>query len=86
MVPVKSVREYDCQLDIAVLFSETLDRALRLDYLTQDQIDDCDPIVMIAVPRLAIVCGLLYFPEGALNVDANPETLSDMFRSFHSLL
>lgn len=30
--------------------------------------------------------GLLYFPEGALNVDANPETLSDMFRSFHSLL
>lgn len=30
--------------------------------------------------------GLLYFPEGALNVDANSETLSDMFRSFHSLL
>uniref|UniRef100_A0A8R1TZ50 FYVE-type domain-containing protein n=1 Tax=Onchocerca volvulus TaxID=6282 RepID=A0A8R1TZ50_ONCVO len=86
MVPVKSVKEYDCQLDIAVLFSETLDRALRLNYLTQDQIDDCDPIVMIAIPRLAIVCGLLYFPEGALNVDANPETLSDMFRSFHSLL
>ncbi|VDK70329.1 unnamed protein product [Litomosoides sigmodontis] len=86
MVPVKSVKEYDCQLDIAVLFSETLDRALRLGYLTQDQIDDCDPVVMIAVPRLAIVCGLLYFPEGALNVDANSETLSDMFRSFHSLL
>ncbi|VBB25250.1 unnamed protein product [Acanthocheilonema viteae] len=86
MVPVKSVKEYDCQLDIAVLFSETLDRALRLGYLTQDQIDDCDPVVMIAVPRLAIVCGLLYFPEGALNVDANPEVLSDMFRSFHSLL
>uniref|UniRef100_A0A0R3RTQ9 FYVE-type domain-containing protein n=1 Tax=Elaeophora elaphi TaxID=1147741 RepID=A0A0R3RTQ9_9BILA len=86
MVPVKSVKEYDCQLDIAVLFSETLDRALRLGYLTQDQIDDCDPVVMIAVPRLAIVCGLLYFPEGALNVDANPEMLSDMFRSFHSLL
>ncbi|KAK6106518.1 FYVE zinc finger family protein [Brugia pahangi] len=86
MVPVKSVREYDCQLDIAVLFSEALDRAVRLDYLTQDQIDDCDPVVMIAVPRLAIVCGLLYFPEGALNVDANPETLSNMFRSFHSLL
>ncbi|KAM3721291.1 Lateral signaling target protein [Dirofilaria immitis] len=86
MVPVKSVKEYDCQLDIAVLFSETLDRALRLGYLTQDQIDDCDPIVMIAIPRLAIVCGLLYFSEGALNLDANPETLSDMFRSFHSLL
>ncbi|OZC12811.1 hypothetical protein X798_00445 [Onchocerca flexuosa] len=68
------------------LFAEFELKALRLSYLTQDQIDDCDPIVMIAIPRLAIVCGLLYFPEGALNVDANPETLSDMFRSFHSLL
>lgn len=26
MVPVKSVKEYDCQLDVAVLFSETLER------------------------------------------------------------
>ncbi|VDM98789.1 unnamed protein product [Thelazia callipaeda] len=86
MVPVKSVKEYDSLLDIAVLFSETLDRARKLGYLTHDQIDDCDPVVMIAVPRLAIVCGLLYFPEGALNVDADPETMSDMFRSFHSLL
>lgn len=30
--------------------------------------------------------GLLHYPEGALNVDADPETLSEMFRSFHSLL
>lgn len=86
MVPVKSVKEHDCQLDIAVLFSETLDRALRLGYITQDLIDDCDPNVMITIPRLAIVCGLLYFPDGALNVDAPPENLSDMFRPFHNLL
>ncbi|VDN38764.1 unnamed protein product [Gongylonema pulchrum] len=55
-------------------------------YITQEQIDDCDPTVMIAIPRLAIVCGLLFCPEGALNVDADPETLSEMFRAFHSLL
>ncbi len=30
-------------------------RALNLGYITQEHIDDCDPNVMIAVPRLAIV-------------------------------
>ncbi|VDM27215.1 unnamed protein product [Toxocara canis] len=86
MVPVKSVKEHDCQLDVAVLFSETLERALRLGYVTQEAIDDCDPNVMITVPRLAIVCGLLYFPDGALNVDGPADNLSDMFRPFHNLL
>ncbi|MFH4975663.1 hypothetical protein AB6A40_002372 [Gnathostoma spinigerum] len=86
MVPVKSVKEHDCQLDVAVLFSETLDRALKLGYITQEQIDDCDPNVMITIPRLAIVSGLIYFPEGALNVDGPTENLSDMFKPFHNLL
>uniref|UniRef100_A0A0N5ACB2 Lateral signaling target protein 2 homolog n=1 Tax=Syphacia muris TaxID=451379 RepID=A0A0N5ACB2_9BILA len=86
MVPVKSVREHDCQLDVAVLFSESLGRALKLGYITQELIDDCDPNVMIALPRLAVICGLIYFPEGALNVDGPPENLSEMFRPFHSLL
>uniref|UniRef100_A0A1I7ZU44 FYVE-type domain-containing protein n=1 Tax=Steinernema glaseri TaxID=37863 RepID=A0A1I7ZU44_9BILA len=86
MVPVKSVKEHDCQLDVAVLFSESLERALKLGYFTQDNIDDCDPNVMIAIPRLAIVWGLLYYPEGALNVDGPPENLSEMFRPFHHLL
>lgn len=86
MVPVKSVKEHDCQLDVAVLFSETLERALKLGYITQELIDDCDPNVMITLPRLAVVCGLLYFPEGALNVAGPAENLSDMFRPFHNLL
>ncbi|KAK0396274.1 hypothetical protein QR680_001651 [Steinernema hermaphroditum] len=86
MVPVKSVREHDCQLDVAVLFSESLQRALKMCYFTQDNVDDCDPNVMIAIPRLAIVWGLLYYPEGALNVDGSPENLSEMFRPFHHLL
>ncbi|TMS35947.1 hypothetical protein L596_003230 [Steinernema carpocapsae] len=86
MVPVKSVKEHDCQLDVAVLFSESLERALKLGYFTQENIDDCDPNVMIAIPRLAIVWGLLYYPDGALNVDGLPENLSEMFRPFHHLL
>ncbi|CAJ0947199.1 unnamed protein product, partial [Mesorhabditis belari] len=86
MVPVKSVKEHDCQLDVAVLFSDCLERALRVCYVTQDQIDYCDPSVMIVVPRLAIVWGLILYPDGALNVEGPAENLSEMFRPFHSLL
>lgn len=86
MVPVKSVKEHDAQLDVAVLFSEVLERALRNGLITQDQIDYCDPSVMIVIPRLSIVWGLLYYPEGALNVDGPSDHLSEMFRPFYSLL
>lgn len=55
MVPVKSVKEHDSQLDVAVLFSEVLERALSHHLVTQDQIDYCDPSVMIVIPRLSIV-------------------------------
>uniref|UniRef100_A0A0N5B7G5 FYVE-type domain-containing protein n=1 Tax=Strongyloides papillosus TaxID=174720 RepID=A0A0N5B7G5_STREA len=86
MVPVKSVKEHDAQLDIAVLFSETLNKAMQKKYITQDQIDMFDPNVMFAIPRLAIVWGLLYYPEGALNVDREPQQLSEMFRQYCHLL
>lgn len=38
MVPVKSVKEHDCQLDVAVLFSESLDRFFpnRFEWLFKD--------------------------------------------------
>ncbi|CAD6190548.1 unnamed protein product [Caenorhabditis auriculariae] len=86
MVPVKSVKEHDSQLDVAVLFSEVLHRAIAKNLITQDQIDYCDPSVMIAIPRLGIVWGLLYYPDGALNVEGPQENLSEMFRPFYSLL
>ncbi|PAV71071.1 hypothetical protein WR25_11275 [Diploscapter pachys] len=86
MVPVKSEKEHDALLDVAVLFSEVLDRALKKNHITQDQIDYCDPSVILVIPRLGIVWGLLYYPEGALNVDGAQENLPEMFRPFHSLL
>ncbi|ODM98278.1 Lateral signaling target protein 2, partial [Orchesella cincta] len=84
MVPVKSVREYEAQQAITVLFSETLQRALNLGLLSQDQVDSCDPALMFTIPRLAIVAGLLIFPDGPLCIDHGE--LSDMFRPFRSLL
>lgn len=83
MVPVKTALEYNHQQDIIVLFSETLQRALKLGLLAQDLVDTCDPALMFTIPRLAIVCGLLVLPDGPLNLQRQ---LSELFRPFRNLL
>ncbi|XP_058526425.1 lateral signaling target protein 2 homolog [Ochotona princeps] len=86
MVPVKSPREYYVQQEVIVLFCETVERALDLGYLTQDMIDDYEPGLMFTIPRLAIVCGLVVYAEGPLNLDRKVEDMSELFRPFHTLL
>ncbi|CAB3381466.1 Hypothetical predicted protein [Cloeon dipterum] len=86
MVPVKSREEYELQQNVIVLFSETLQRALRMKLLSQDKVDDCDPALMFTIPRLAIVSGLLVFPDGPLCLDKSPADISEMFRPFQTLL
>ncbi|XP_036406705.1 lateral signaling target protein 2 homolog isoform X1 [Megalops cyprinoides] len=86
MVPVKSPREYYVQQEVIVLFCETVERALKLGYLTQDMIDDYEPALMFTIPRLAIVCGLVVYSEGPINLDRKPEDMSELFRPFRTLL
>ncbi|XP_041368411.1 lateral signaling target protein 2 homolog [Gigantopelta aegis] len=86
MVPVKTMREYDTIQEMTVLYSETVARAVRLGHLRQEVIDEYDPALMFTIPRLAIVCGLLIYPEGPLNPDNEPWNMSDMFRPFQTLL
>ncbi|XP_073818869.1 lateral signaling target protein 2 homolog [Musca autumnalis] len=86
MVQVKSKEEYEMQELICVLCSETLQRALKLGLLEQDQVDAFDPALMFSIPRLAIVAGLVIYPDGPLNMDMPAEELSEMFRPFRSLL
>ncbi|XP_053314181.1 lateral signaling target protein 2 homolog isoform X2 [Spea bombifrons] len=86
MVPVKSPKEYYVQQEVIVLFCETVERALQQGYLTQDMIDDYEPALMFTIPRLAIVCGLVVYSEGPLNLDRKPEDMSELFRPFHTLL
>ncbi|KAF5290211.1 hypothetical protein FQA39_LY14765 [Lamprigera yunnana] len=86
MVPVKTTQEYELQQLIGVLFSETLQRALKMKLITQEMIDDCDPALMFTIPRLAIVSGLLIFPNGPLCIDKPLEEISEMFRPFRTLL
>ncbi|KAL3863867.1 hypothetical protein ACJMK2_005594 [Sinanodonta woodiana] len=86
MVPVKTMKEHDMVQEITVLFSETVQRYLKLGLLSQEMIDDCDPALMFTIPRLAIVCGLIVYPEGPLNADMEPSNMSEMFRPFQTLL
>ncbi|XP_030642607.1 lateral signaling target protein 2 homolog isoform X1 [Chanos chanos] len=86
MVPVKSPKEYYVQQEVIVLFCETVERALKLGYLTQDMIDDYEPALMFTIPRLAIVCGLVVYSEGPLDLDRKPEDMSELFRPFRTLL
>uniref|UniRef100_A0A1B6D072 Lateral signaling target protein 2 homolog n=1 Tax=Clastoptera arizonana TaxID=38151 RepID=A0A1B6D072_9HEMI len=86
MVPVKSVHEYELQQYVIVLFSETLQSALKRGLLTQDMVDNCDPSLMFTIPRLAIVAGFLTYRFGPLTLDSSPQWMSEMFRPFSALL
>lgn len=86
MVQVKTKDEYEMQEMICVLYSETLQRALRIGLLDQEQVDTFDPALMFSIPRLAIVVGLTIYPEGPLNMNMPAEQISEMFRPFRSIL
>ncbi|XP_010765302.1 lateral signaling target protein 2 homolog isoform X2 [Notothenia coriiceps] len=86
MVPVKSPKEYYVQQEVVVLFCETVDRSLKLGYLTQDMIDDYEPALMFTIPRLAIVCGLVVYSDGPLNLERKSDDMSELFRPFRTLL
>uniref|UniRef100_H3AW40 FYVE-type domain-containing protein n=1 Tax=Latimeria chalumnae TaxID=7897 RepID=H3AW40_LATCH len=86
VVPVKSEEELHKEQEIVVLFCETVDRALKLRYLTQEMIDEYEPLLMFTIPRLAIMCGLLIYPDGPLNLQQRPEEMSKLFRPFYTLL
>lgn len=86
MVQVKTKQEHEIQEMICVLFSETLQRALKLGILEQEQVDSYDPSLMFSIPRLAIISGLIIFNKGPLNMDQNSDQLSEMFRPFRKLL
>lgn len=87
MVHVKTTKEYELHQDLIVLFSETLMRAIKEELVTQDAVDFCDPSLMFAIPRLAIVYGLLVCnKEGPLNVDRSSTEFPALFLPFKNLL
>ena len=83
---VRSVDDHDKMLEISVLFCETVERAIEKHLLKYEMIEDYDPDLMISIPRLAIICGVLIFPDGPLDLTKGPEGLPQMFKPFYKLL
>ncbi len=54
--------------------------------ISQEDVDLYEPSLMFAVPRLAIVYGLLVSPEGPLNVDRGSSDFPQLFLPFKNLL
>ena len=86
MVHVKSEKEYMLHQDLIILFSETLQRAIKNNMILQEMVDFYEPSLMFAIPRLAIVNGLLISPHGPLNVDRSGSDFPDLFLPFRNLL
>lgn len=86
MVHVKTIKEYDLHQDLIVLFSDTLSRAISQEMIGQDQVDNYEPSLMFAIPRLAIVYGLLICPDGPLCVDRGHSDFPSLFLPFKNLL
>jgi len=85
MVEVKSVKEYDNLLDIAVLFSECTTRAQKIGYITQEQIEYADPVMMIGLPRLAVLWATMFYPD-SIKLHGPQEEMSILFRHFQGAL
>eukprot|EP00123_Amoebidium_parasiticum_P021869 comp7524_c0_seq1/m.3189 comp7524_c0_seq1/g.3189 ORF comp7524_c0_seq1/g.3189 comp7524_c0_seq1/m.3189 type:complete len:674 (-) comp7524_c0_seq1:763-2784(-) len=66
VVPCVSTDEYTTKQEITVMFSEGVMRGLKSKAITQEMIDDYEPQVMFAIPRLAIMTGMLLNAESML--------------------
>lgn len=85
MLPIRTVAEIEKLQEVAVLFSETLLDCVKRGLIKQDDIDEFQPIVMIAVPRLAIVRGLLYKSENPIYT-RHKSQMCTLFQPFHGPL
>lgn len=86
MTQVKSKKEYEIQEILCVLFSESLQRALKIGLIEQERVDEFDPPLMFSIPRLSIICGLIVYPNGPLDMNLTADDISEMFRPFRAVL
>lgn len=86
MCNVMTEELYYYQQDTIVLFSEATIRGLQKKYITTEMVEMMDPVIMFAIPRLAIVCGLTVYPEGPLDVSKPKKDMPPFFRGYRQLL
>jgi len=79
MCPVKSTEELYQQHITTILFSETTAEALKERVITEEQMSSYDPVLMLAIPRLSILCGLEQ-EDGLLDLNKDASCLPVYFR------
>ncbi|KFO88138.1 Lateral signaling target protein 2, partial [Buceros rhinoceros silvestris] len=85
LVAVKSPEEIYRQQEIIVLFCETVERDPSVPGLGPNMIDGYEPLLMFTIPRLAVISGLLIYPEGPLSLERSPEQMPRVFSPFYNL-
>lgn len=82
MLTIKTAEDIENLQELTYLFTDTLFHAIEKDLITKDDVEGCQPNVMIALPRLSIVRGLLQGP-GSVVCQSDPEKLCSILRPFH---
>lgn len=82
MLPIKSADDIENLQELTFLFSETLKYSIKRGLVQKEDVEGCQPSVMIALPRLSIVRGLLD-GFGSVVCKLNSEDLSSILRPYH---
>eukprot|EP00117_Sycon_ciliatum_P039341 scpid34813/ scgid3675/ Lateral signaling target protein 2 homolog; Zinc finger FYVE domain-containing protein 28 len=86
MCPVLTLEQYDQQQETVVLMCEAAQRALRKGWLNAEMFEFTDPVLMFAIPRLAIVTGLSHNTAGPLDLSRGVDEVPQCFRVFLKVL
>lgn len=62
MLPIKTAEEIEKLHEVTALFSESVAYSLKKGLISQDDIEECTPHVLIVIPRLAILYALVHCP------------------------
>jgi len=82
MLPIKSSEDIESLQELTILFSETLSYSLKKSLISKEDVEGCEPNVMIALPRLSIVRGLLH-GYGSVVCKLNCDELSSILQPYH---
>ncbi|KAI7690061.1 hypothetical protein SSS_02255 [Sarcoptes scabiei] len=85
MSQIKTSDDIENLQELTFLFSDTLKYALEKDLISKDDVEGCQPNVMIALPRLSIVRGLLQ-GYGSVVCRINRDDIISILRPYHNLL
>lgn len=93
MLPIKTAEEIEKLHEVTALFSESVAYSLKKGLISQDDLEECTPHVLIVIPRLAILYALVHCPGETAILRKLKSSRRDssggvcsMFKPYHALL